>query len=100
MLFISTEVGFASDCLVPSFSCADEATDTAKMNARETANCQNRFMMTSVSAISKTTGHSSETLHVFDQRLLVLVAEISPKGVPAILDEVRAETDFQHFLLH
>ena len=32
--------------------------------------------------------------------MLILVTEISPKGMSAILDEVRAETDFQHFLLH
>ena len=38
--------------------------------------------------------------HVFDQRLLVLIAKVSPKGVPAILDEVWAEAYFQHFFLH
>ena len=42
----------------------------------------------------------SEIFHVFDQRLLVLVTEISPIGMSAILDEVRAKTHFQHFLLH
>src|SRR6476620_9511503 len=99
MLFISTEVGFASDCWVPSFSSANEATDAAKMNVRGTANCKTRFIMTSGLATSKTTGHPSESFHVFDQRLLVLIAEFSPIGVPAILDEVRAETDFQQFLL-
>src|SRR6476620_3849671 len=98
MLFISTEVGFASDCLVPSFSSANEATDTAKMNARETANCQTRFIMTSVSDIRGDMA-PSESFHVFDQRLLVLIAKISPKGMSAILDEVGAETDFQQFLL-
>ena len=42
----------------------------------------------------------SEVLHVLNQGALILVTEISPKGMSAILDEVRAETDFQHFLLH
>ena len=42
----------------------------------------------------------SEIFHVFDQRLLVLIAKVSPKGMSAILDEVRAETDFQHFFMH
>src|SRR6478735_1080770 len=82
MLFISTEVSFASDCLVPSFSSAHEATDAAKTNTRGTANCKTRFMMTSVSD-SRRAGHSSESFHVFDQRLLILVTEISPKGMSA-----------------
>jgi hypothetical protein len=42
----------------------------------------------------------SKVLHVLNQGALILVTEISPKGMSAILDEVRAETDFQHFLLH
>src|SRR5262245_66134617 len=99
MLFISTVVGFASDCLVPSFSSAAQASDTAKMNAREAAKCQAGFMMASVTDIRGDMA-LSEVLHVLDQRPLIVIAKITSESMSAILDEVRTHVHFQEFCEH